>query len=519
MQWVGKWGAKHVPERSMAGKRSAQRFVPSGTIGETGFSIHTGKWMYVIRQTNQLTTIKIKKMIKLEEKAIPEAGQKIALSDKMVTLFTDVLNEVHAADFSQRFYRVLLEDHVRVVVNRKHYLDTGNVSFKPDNFTLYYSLFKSSREKLKRKLFRQVKYTLLKKNRSKRREVLKNYHHITYGFSGIREMTEKNKYKELPSHIPFVFGNGESSKREVLIRIAERYDDPFIKNAIRLLPRFAVEHFEKIYNQIELSEPEKKTFHVLRLRFKEYDSIFVAKYIENGARLIWYQSGAECVEYLYQYARHCQYAVSDEFRTWGWKRNEKDVPWVAYPLKKFQRKYQARQKEKRYDFMLCYPKINAENIEVIKNSTNELLQHVNSGYRFLARPHPSNIHKGHVHQLNFIEDDRVTVSSGSTSIVDEMLMCETIIQMVIPSTNFLECICVGKPSLGLFLNEHTTEIIKPYHHFFQKNDVFHKDMLSMANHINNTDLKICWDDLMNDEKVRDFKRNFTNVDSYSLVQN
>jgi len=473
----------------------------------------------VITQKNQLTTIKIKKMIKLEEKAIPEAGQKIALSDKMVTLFTDILNEVHAADFSQRFYRVLLEDHVRVVVNRKHFLDTGNVSFKPDNFTLYYSLFKSPKEKLKRKLFRQVKYTLLRRNRSKRREVLKKNHHITFGFSGIQEMAESDDYQDLPSYIPFVFGNGESSKREVLIRIAERYDDPFTKNAIRLLPRFAVEHFKKIYTQIELTEPEKKTFHASGLRFKVHDSIFVAKYIENGARLIWYQNGAESVEYLYQYARHFQYAVSDEFRTWGWKRDEKDVPWVAYPLKKFKRNYQSRQKEKRYDFMLCYPKINAENRDIIKNSTYELLQHVNSGYRFLARPHPSNRHKGNVHQLNFIDDDRVTVSSGSTSIVDEMLMCETIIQMVIPATNFLECICVGKPSLGLLLNEHTTEIVKPYHEFFQKNDVFHKNMQSMANHINNADLQIWWNDLMNDEKVRDFKRTFANVDSYSLIQN
>ncbi|TVR28201.1 MAG: hypothetical protein EA390_12750 [Balneolaceae bacterium] len=473
----------------------------------------------VIRQTNQLTTIKIKKMIKIEEKAIPEAGQRIALSDKMVTLFTDVLNEVHAADFSQRFYRVLLEDHVRIVVHLKHQLDAGNVSFKPDNFALRFSLFQSSKEALKRKLFRQVKCTLLRRNRSKRREVLKNYNHITFGFSGIREMSEDNAYQELPTYIPFLFGNGESSKREVLLRIAERYDDPFIKNAVRLLPRFAVEHFEKIYNQIELSEPEKKTFHASGLRFQEHDCIFVAKYIENGARLIWYQNGAETVEYLYQYARHFQYAVSDEFRTWGWKREEKDVPWVAYPLKKFKRNYQSRQKEKRYDFMLCYPKINAENREVIKNSTNELLQHVNSGYRFLVRPHPSNRKKGRIDQLNFIEDDRVTVSSGSTSIVDEMLMCETIIQMVIPSTNFLECICVDKPSLGLLLNEHTTEIVKPYHEFFQKNDVFHKDMQSMANHINNADLQIWWDDLMNDEKVRDFKRNFTNVDSYSLTQN
>jgi len=483
-----------------------------------------GKFLYipgvddVITQKNQHITIKIKKMTKIEEKALSESMQRIALSDKLFVLFTEILNEVHVAKFSQRFYRILLEDHVRVVVDRRRQLDKGIVELTPDNFALRFSLIRSPKEKLKRKLIRQVKYTLFRRNRSKRREVLKNYHHITFGFSGIQEIAGNDNYHEMLSYIPFIFGKGKSSKREILMRIAERYDDPFIKNAIHLLPRFAVEHFEKIYKQIELSEPEKKTFHVLELRFLEYDSIFVAKYIENGARLIWYQNGAESVEYRYQYARHIQYAVADEFRTWGWERNEKDAPWIAYPLKKFQRKYQARQKENRYDFMLCYPKIHAGNRDLIKNSTNELLERANSGYRFLARPHPTNTRKSHADQVNFIEDDRVTVSSGLTPIIDEMLMCETIIQIEIPSTNFLECICVGQPSLGLLLNEHPTEIIEPYYEFFKKNDVFHENMQSMANHINETDIKTWWNDLMEEDFVKDFKKTFTNVDSYSLIE-
>jgi putative transferase (TIGR04331 family) len=303
---------------------------------------------------------------------------------------------------------------------------------------------------------------------------------------------------------------GDSTKRKVLYEIADRFQDHFIRNSIRLLPVYVIEHFKKEYEKIDVIEPDQKSFHLLQLRFTEYDSLFVAKYVEQGSKLYWYQDGQETAELAYKYARHYQYNVADQFRTWGWKQREKDTSWKAYPLLKFRTKYEKIQNSGKYDLMLCYPLLNDENKTLYKKNTENMLQNLKpeKNFNILARPYPVSRKQSNEGQLRFIKDERVTVSTGLTPMVQEMSECRLIIQMEIPSTNFMECIFVSHPGAGLIVNNQPTEMIKPYYDALTELGIFHYTMDSMVQFLNQTDIDEWWESIITHEKMIEFKNTF-----------
>lgn len=434
------------------------------------------------------------------------------LSDKLFDLLHEVLNDVHDVAFSNRFYRILLEDHVRAVISCKKELKSGNLRASPDLFSLRISFIKSKRTKLELLGKRYIKHFLLKQNLSERTKIIDNHDHLTVGFSRYPDFISHEDYGELTSYAPLLHGSGDKEKREKLKTISENITDPLLRNSIRLLPQFFIEHFQYVYNQIELIEPKKKTFHVLALRFHVYDSILFAKYIENGSQLIWYQTGAESAEFLYQYSRYHQYSISDEYRTWGWKMGDRDIPWIGYPLIKFKNNYQNYNEEKKYRFMLCYPKITSDNSAFYKECTEKLLHRIqpDKNNQVLIRPYPSANGKSSAAQFDYIKQNHVKVGTSINPIAEDIASSKTVVQMVIPSTNFLECISIGKPSLGLLLNAHPTELIKPYYIYLTDKNVLHRDIESLANQMNSPDIHKWWSDLLQDEKMKEFRRTFTN---------
>lgn len=432
------------------------------------------------------------------------------LSNRMFPLLTNVLNEVHGKKFSERFCRILLEDHVRAIISFEKELTTEAPGVKADQLSLNNSFVASGKERFRRKIVQLAKHLLSGKNRAKRDEIMRKNQNISLGFSSFSEQHEIPSLKELPDYHPVFMRKGDSSKRKVLYEIADRFQDHFTRNSIRLLPGYVIEHFEKEYEKIDVIDPDQKSFHVLQLRFTEFDSLFVAKYVEHGSKLYWYQDGQEMAELAYKYARHIQYSVADQYKTWGWKQKEMDTPWKSYPLLKFRTKYENIQNSGKYDLMLCYPLLNTENRAFNEKNTEELLQNLNreKNFNILARPYPVSRKQSNEGQLHFIKDKRVTVSTGLTPMVKEMSECRLIIQMEIPSTNFMECIFVNHPGTGLIVNDQPTEMIKPYYDAFSELGIFHYTIDSMVQFLNQTDIDEWWESMITHEKMKEFKSTF-----------
>lgn len=442
-----------------------------------------------------------------------KSALRIELSEEIFDLLTRVMNEIHEQEFSFRFCKIFLEDHVRAVINHKEKLDSGDKnSFSPHILSLNIS-FSPWREKFRYFWVQYAKYLMTIGNVSKREEILKKYSHLTIGFSNLQQSPNEYTSHELPSYYPVFMGNGDVFKRRKVHEIAEKYDDSFKRNIVRLLPGLAVEHFQNVYDKIKLIQPGKKVFHAHVLRFSVYDGLFIAKYIKHGSQLTWYQEGAECAELESKYSRYYQYSVSNEYRTWGWKMAVKDVPWKAYPLLKFRSKYLKFKNDRIYDLLLCFPEINSGNRSFHKTNTEYILNNLKpkENYQILARPYPVSRRKSNKKKLDFIDNGMVLKSSGLSPIMEEISKSELVLQMEIPSTNFLECIFINHPTIGLLLNDQPTEIIKPYYDFFIKNGVLHRDIKSLVHFLNHADLNKWWPALMNDATMKEFKNKFTGI--------
>jgi len=271
-----------------------------------------------------------------------------------------------------------------------------------------------------------------------------------------------------------------------------------------------VEHFTSIYSQIDTREAENKRFHI-HLDNSFYYKVLISAYAEDGATVYWYQHGCEYGEFREDTDHNFELSVCDEYRTWGWKYKKKDRPWKAYRLEHFKLQYDKQKNNFNHDLLLCYPALNYKNKSFYVEWSSFLLQSLDpvKYTEILARPRRTNKIQSHKSQLSFIEDERVTKSSGLKHISEEMSQCRLILQMNVPSTNFLECIYVDHPTVGILNNNRPTGIVKPFYDFFKENGVLHDDIESLVAHLNRIDLDSWWSRLIKEEMYRSFKETFT----------
>jgi putative transferase (TIGR04331 family) len=240
--------------------------------------------------------------------------------------------------------------------------------------------------------------------------------------------------------------------------------------------------------------------------------MLISKYIEHGAKLFWYQHGAFYGEFTGHNAHYHESSVADEFRTWGWKIRDNDVPWKAYRLEQFRMQYEMEKKEKRYDCLMCYSALYAGNISFYTSVTNYFLENIdpNKYRQILARPRP--IHKLHsqAFQLSFIADERVIKDSALGNMTEAIAQSKIVIQFSVPSTNFLECFYVNHPTIGVLNNIEPTLIIKKYYDFFIEMGVLHKDFTSLVNHLNSIKIDEWWQEVILHPVFKSFKNEFLN---------
>lgn len=443
-----------------------------------------------------------------------EIIQEFKKCERIFELLGDVLNEVHGLDYHTNFWKQITLQYVNTVRVQKKLLDEKVLLNKSaDLYPINGYNFASIKQKLRYGLIQLLKHIKTWPNKKRLKRKLENHDTFYFGFPNLPNFQEKeNLGVELPLYYPRFIGSGQKDLRIKVHQISERYDDPYLVNIIRRIPRIFVEHFSSIHDSIAVSRPKEKTFHV-HFNGSVYNDILVAKYVQHGAKLIWYQHGSYDSE-LQTRGYLTQLSCVDEFRTWGWSTREKEVPWKAYRLEEFRikyAKYKKRGNTAEYDIMMCFPQISVKNRDYYRTQTDLIFNNLSpSKYsKILARPRRSNKIHSHAYKLRFINDSRVKITSGLMPMMKEMADCKIVLQMQVPATNFLECMYVDHPTIGLLRNDQPKDLIIPYYNFFLDQGVLHDDFESLVAHLNNVDIDEWWQKVMNHPMYSSFKNTCT----------
>jgi len=436
--------------------------------------------------------------------------QRIEMMEDLFELLAGVMNKIHETDYSIRFWKIILVSHVKAVISRRSVLSRYEVRRKPDLFAVNSRRIPSGKAIYKQRLIDFAKHLKSRKNLKKIKSVLSSSHRVRIGFFEYPGLENEGIGMELPNYHPFMIGRGDRNKRETVNRIADAQEDLFYANAVRELPKILVEHFEKLTGSLDLIHPQKKELHVHTTQ-SVFNEVLIASYVELGARLIWYQHGSYYGEFDGDSEHHYEHSISDEYRTWGWKIKERDKPWKAYRLEKFRGEYEKYPNQKSCDLLISFSKISDKNVESSKEVTDYLLSRLNPKKykRILARPQPANKVFNQKSQLDFISSSRVIKSTGLTHMAEDMSKCRVILQMRVPSTNFLECVYTNHPTVGILKVEEPTDVVRPFYEFFLEQGVLHPDLKSLTLHLNNINVEEWWETVVSQKMFSDYREAFT----------
>jgi hypothetical protein len=434
--------------------------------------------------------------------------ERIKLSDRVFDILVPIMNEIHGVQYSYRFWKMVINEYVNAVVSLSHILQKQEMGGKPSLLAINRHYVPTVKERIMSRLPAVIKHCISPGKLKTVHSILATHNHVSFGLPKMDEVTADTGYT-LPLCYPVYPGRGDASKRKKVNNIAARYTDIYLKNIIKRLPQVYVEYFEKDFESILLFEPASKTFHVHGMP-PYFNCLLVAKYLEHGAKLFCYQHGAYYGELVGHNSYLYEKSLADEYRTWGWKMNPDDVPWKAYRLEKFKRQYDASSNTVQFDFLMCFPDVYDANIKFYKAGTHYFLQHINKDkYRnLLARPRPANRIFSQTKRLAFIQDSRVTIDSGLGYMANVMRKCQLVVQFSVPATNFLECLYVDHPTIGLLDNDEPTEIIKPYYDFLMRQGVLHKDFVSLVDHLNKINVAEWWGSFIKEPMYLQFKNEF-----------
>jgi len=438
-----------------------------------------------------------------------KSPRRVELSKQLFKKLTRVMNEIHETDFSERFWGLLLGSHVNAVISRKELLDEKEHNRKPDLYPINGFSFPGKKQKLISNVIRTMKWSMTALNEKKVITTIEENDSLLLGFPDSTALRKEKLGTPLPYFQPVFPLSGDSEKRERAYEIADKIEDLFLKNVVKELPQIMVEYFSKIYSGIPLYSPEKKTFHV-HLHGTIFNEFIVAKYVEHGSLFYWYQHGSEYGEFSSYYPHSVSVELADRFRTWGWKIEEKDEPWTAYRLETFREEYDKYNKSTDNELLICYPELNNKYKPGYIEFSSELFSGLKTDRykKILARPRRSNKLHSHASQLSFIKDDRVEVSSGLKPMMKEMAESKLVLQINVPCTNFLECIYVDHPTIGILRNDQPTDIVKPYYDFFISSGVLHTNINTLIDHLNHIDINDWWSDIINSDTYKSFKYEF-----------
>jgi len=438
-----------------------------------------------------------------------------AWMDEIHEFLYPVLNELHGTHYSERFWKILVHKYVSTVLTRKEVFEQHEGAVDAPLYPVN-KLFLSPREQ------RHVTITRFLR-RIKHRGTLTRLSHFLREHNEISINATPYFNREtgstiLPFYSPVRPGKPRKEVRERLNRMAESQPNRFHRNILRLLPGIFVEHFQWFMDAIPLHAPGEKGFRVFTVA-PGFQTFLLARYVEEGAKLDWYQHGGYYGEQAGHRAHHHESAVADRFHTWGWKVAENDVPDRAYKLEQFQQAYRAHTPPREYAALVVMPLANSDykpHYEpLLKQLLPALLRDGVDESDLLIRARSRYQFFGNQSQLDFYGKNRFSFSPGKRPIVEEVRASKLVVHINLPSTTFLECVSVDHPCILIpdMSTYAPSALAEPFYEFFFEQGVFHRDVESAIAHVEAENTERWWKQVVEHPIYQEFKRTFCQTKS------
>lgn len=434
--------------------------------------------------------------------------ERIELIEEIVLLLQPVMNKVHNTNYSVRFWRILLTPYISAAISSRNFIDENLLTNNPSFDVIVNSLRPTFKELLIYKLRYLYKFIINFKNKFKLKSDLKNFNQIGIGFEKLSAFPKEIGI-HLSTYYPLIFNKPNRLKRKKLQEIADSYENIFYKNIIRQIPKIFVEYFDFTFNLIPLFNPNNKIFHVLFIE-STFIRFLIAKYSENGSKIYIYQHGGDYADYKYFSPYYTEKAIADKFFTWGWRMHENDVPGKAYRLEHFANKIKKLNQKKNIDCLIILNAFTPRNLQENKSKLNFIIGNLNrTKYnKIVIRPRRTSSKMINTNYLKFLDRKNILIDSGYTQISELVSSSSLVIQIRYPSTNALECFYIDHPQVAVLENNDPNDIISEYYKFFLEQRVFHLNVQSLVNFINNTDIENWWAQLIKHPKYLSFKNTF-----------
>lgn len=446
-----------------------------------------------------------------EDSVLSEA--RIQRAESIISELTPILNDLHGVTYSKRFWKIVIRRYVNSALTMRSSLQASEVRVEAPLFPINAFRLPSWQDKLYfyTRYFAQGIFG--RRSSSAFFDVLERCDSITIAFPG--GSSAKELGTPLPMYSPMILWGGSKEKRRKLVEFSRRQTSIFDRNVVALIPKMYVEYFSQLYDSIQVFSPDQKVFHVYGV-VPPFIEIMIAKYVELGAKLIWYQHGAYYGEFIGHNAHYFESTISDEYRTWGWKWRSNDVPWIAYRLEVFRRRYLALTPSDQFDALLCLPAFAPRNEKFLLEATRKVVADLSIGRfkRLALRPRPG---RGNSRKIQVTKRPGLVVRSGD-DMVEIVRASRLVVQLSVPSTSFLECISVDHPTVGVLHNEQPTHPIKEFYEFFLEVGVLHRDIESLIRHLNAVDVVEWWRSVTARSEYCCFKVLFLNTSHSNLFR-
>ncbi|MFZ1612484.1 MAG: hypothetical protein WAT52_15530 [Chitinophagales bacterium] len=431
-----------------------------------------------------------------------------AILSSLIEWITPHMNEIHELNHSQIFWGRIMRKHLKGCIYRMDPLSvkvynhrlvfvnsqTFNIpTIKQEIVNAFWFLLRN----FKMSESRNIKYLLTDSPNvfiGPRSEMISKY--INGVDLGVLKM--------------FKFGF-ESKSRKRLKRIAKLESSIFKKNILYNMPLIYVEFFKSNYKSIPVIKSEEKIFHFEHVN-SYTNELLLAKYMENGSKLIGYQCGFGPGE-MRNSPTSLDYLIIDKYRTYGWKIHPKDDPFIALRLVELKEKYDSFKGGGYGDIVIMYRPMNYLRKEAYYNNTKRFLEIINKTEysRIVLRPKPISKRINNSAQLkyfDFLNKLNVTIDPGKSPVYELIANCRVMVHLDHPTTNFYECVFVNHPVVALLTNINPTDIIEKYYNFFLEKKVLHTTVDSLVDHLNSTNISEWWTGIIDEPIFKEYKSIF-----------
>jgi putative transferase (TIGR04331 family) len=302
-------------------------------------------------------------------------------------------------------------------------------------------------------------------------------------------------------------------KRKVLKKETSKIENWFIQDILCSLPYSYVECFSSYYERIpELDNPENYSFHRSHTR-SIFTDFLLAKYRDLGAKVIHYQPGCGHGENSF-HPNASSYEMIDQYVTFGWTMNEKDIEGRAHRIEGFGLKYKSYSSEldrKKFDLLIVLSHMKSDYKIKYKNYVEYLIENIDKEKykKILLRPRPRSRFVNNKREVKHINlDQTVQIDDGKGSLASSMALCNANCLLYTPATNLYECIYVNQPIIGLDMYLHTSDIFEKHLEFFREVGIMHKNIESLTSFLNQIDIDSWWKEVMLDKRMHLFIKDF-----------